>query len=71
MQGGPGGPGVRFKTDFKVLGGGKGEVKPPKCPTRHPRVGGYYTYMYVCVYIYMCIVKPITQHPVLCAESCQ
>ena len=24
---------------FKVLGGG--EVKPPKCPTRHPRVGGY------------------------------
>ena len=21
--------------DFKVLGGGKGEVKPPKCPTRH------------------------------------
>ena len=20
---------------------GKGEVKPPKCPTRHPRVGGY------------------------------
>ena len=28
--------------DFKVLGGGKGEVKPPKCPTRHPRVGGFY-----------------------------
>ena len=27
--------------DFKVLGGGKGEVKPPKCPTCHPRVGGY------------------------------
>ena len=26
--------------DFKVVGGGKGEVKPPKCPTRHPRVGG-------------------------------
>ena len=23
--------------NFKVLGGGKGEVKPPpKCPTRHP-----------------------------------
>ena len=21
--------------------GGKGEVKPPKCPTRHPRVGGF------------------------------
>ena len=21
--------------NFKVLGGGKGEVKPPKCPTRH------------------------------------
>ena len=20
----------------KVSGGGKGEVKPPKCPTRHP-----------------------------------
>ena len=34
--------------DFKVLGGG--EVKPPKCPTRHPRVGGYiyiYTHMYL------------------------
>ena len=29
---------------FKVLGGGKGEVKPPKCPTRHPRVGGYRLY---------------------------
>ena len=29
--------------DFEVLGGGKGEVKPPKCPTRHPRVGGFLT----------------------------
>ena len=43
-----------------MLGGGKGEVKPPKCPTRHPRVGGYiyiYVHVYVlciiCVYIYM------------------
>ena len=27
--------------DLKVLGGGKGEVKPPKSTTRHPKVGGY------------------------------
>ena len=33
---------------FKVLGGGKGEVKPPKCPTRHPKVGGY-----ICIYLYI------------------
>ena len=40
--------------DFKVVGRGKGEVKPPECPTRHPRVGGY-IYRYGCVCIYACI----------------
>ena len=46
---------------FQVLGGGKGEVKPPKCPTRHPRVGGY-THMSTCKYTlyvyksYICII---------------
>ena len=34
-------PPSSLRPDFKVLGGGKGEVKPPKCPTRHPRVGGF------------------------------
>ena len=25
-----------WPTQFQVVGGRKGEVKPPKCPTRHP-----------------------------------
>ena len=47
-RGGPGSPGVSRGGPVSVLpwptpllGGGKGEVKPPKCPTRHPRVGGF------------------------------
>ena len=28
---------LRAPRPFKVLGGGKGEVKPPKCPTRRPK----------------------------------
>ena len=37
------------RPDFKVLGGGKGEVKPPNFPTRQPSRG----YMYVCMYVCM------------------
>ena len=52
---------------FKVLGGGKGEVKPPKFPTRQPRVGGFkcksipapilksksrYIYIYIYTHVY-------------------
>ena len=61
-RGGPGRPevlgGKRLKHEktrktlrypLSVLrGGGKGEVKPPKCPTRHPRVGGY---IYICIFL--------------------
>ena len=50
--------------DFKVLGGGKGEVKPPKCPTRHPRVGGY-TGTYMRVEIYICIHTLLRIHTYL------
>ena len=46
-------PAVAHPPIFKALGGGKGEVKPPKCPTRHPRVGGY-IYMHIYVYTYTC-----------------
>ena len=31
--------------DFKVLGGGKGEVKPPKCPARHQGSADYFNYV--------------------------
>ena len=31
---------------FQLLGGGKGEVKPPKCPTRHPGLADiFYLFM--------------------------
>ena len=32
---------VAHPPHFKVLGGGKGEVKPPKCPTRQSGLADY------------------------------
>ena len=37
--------------------GGKGEVKPPKCPTRHQGSAEIYIYIhmlqYICIYVYV------------------
>ena len=41
--------------DLKVLGGGKGEVKPPKCPTQGS--ADIYIYMYIYIYIYRIFLK--------------
>ena len=38
---------------FQGVGGEKGEVKPPKCPTRQIRVGGCIDTRYVFIYIYI------------------
>ena len=35
--------------DFKLLGGGKGEVKPPKCPTSHPGLADTYINIYTTI----------------------
>ena len=43
-------PAVAHPPRFQgLLGGGKGEVKPPKCPTRQSRVGGYLYVVHVYV----------------------
>ena len=49
---------------FQVLGGGKGEVKPPKCPTRHPRVAGLLLFNYYYYYLLQVLLLLLLYHTI-------